>query len=70
MADLSDAACDDVEWRKSTMSGSYDCVEVALLAGRVVVRDSKDQRGPVLSFTLGEWDAFIGGVRNGEFDLC
>jgi hypothetical protein len=22
----------------------------------------------VLRFTPGEWDAFIGGVRNGEFD--
>ena len=32
------------------------------------VRDSKNPRGAVLNFTPGEWDAFIGGVRNGEFD--
>ena len=33
-----------------------------------VVRDSKNPRGPVLMFTPEEWDAFFGGVRNGEFD--
>jgi Domain of unknown function (DUF397) len=24
--------------------------------------------GPVLRFTAGEWQAFLGGVRTGEFD--
>jgi hypothetical protein len=33
------------------------------------VRDSKDPQGPVLLFTPDEWRAFVGGVRNGEFDL-
>lgn len=32
------------------------------------VRDSTNPDGRVLSFTAAEWDAFIGGVRNGEFD--
>lgn len=37
--------------------------------GRLVaVRDSKDQGGPVLTFTAAEWDAFVGGVaEDGEF---
>jgi hypothetical protein len=46
-----------------------NCVEVAdLLDGKIGVRHSKDSEGPVLRFTSGEWDAFLGGVRNGEFD--
>lgn len=61
--DLSRAA-----WHKSTRSGPNGCVEVALLDGQVAVRDSKDREGPVLKFTPAEWAAFIGGVRNGEFD--
>jgi hypothetical protein len=64
MVDLSRAV-----WRKSTRSGTNGCVEVALDAAGVAVRDSKQQgNGPVLLFTAREWDAFLAGVRNGEFD--
>jgi hypothetical protein len=46
-----------------------NCVEVAGLPGdQIGVRDSKDTEGPVLRFTPDEWNAFLGGVRNGEFD--
>ena len=57
-------------WTKSTLSFSNgNCVEVASLpAGEIGVRDSKDPEGPVLRFTPDEWQAFLGGARNGEFD--
>ena len=57
-------------WVKSSLSVSNgNCVEVANLPGsQVGVRDSKDIQGPVLRFTPDEWQAFLGGVRNGEFD--
>ena len=63
MVDLSRAT-----WRKSTRSGNNGCVEVAFVEDHVGVRDSKDRRGPVLTFTPTEWTAFIGGVRAGEFE--
>ncbi|MFG3440014.1 DUF397 domain-containing protein [Nonomuraea sp. NPDC047897] len=58
-------------WRKSTRSGpdGGNCVEVAELSGgRRGVRDSKNPTGPALIFTSSEWDAFIDGAKNGEFD--
>jgi hypothetical protein len=57
-------------WIKSSLSyGNGNCVEVAGLADDIVmVRDSKNVKGAVLGFTPAEWDAFVGGVRNGEFD--
>jgi Domain of unknown function (DUF397) len=57
-------------WLKSSLSFSNsNCVEVAdLPGGRIGVRHSKDADGPVLRFTPDEWHAFLGGVRNGEFD--
>lgn len=59
------------QWRKSTRSGSSgDCVEVAdNLPGVVAVRDSSNPNGPALVFTPDEWKAFIGGAKDGEFDL-
>jgi hypothetical protein len=57
-----------MEWRKSSRSGMNGCVEVAIAPDSVAVRDSKDQQGPVLLFTPTEWAAFLGGVRNGEFE--
>jgi hypothetical protein len=64
MQDLTAAA-----WRTSTLCDLNGCVEVAVLDGRVAVRDAKDRGGPILLFTSHEWEAFIGGVHNGEFDL-
>ncbi|MFJ6832555.1 DUF397 domain-containing protein [Streptomyces sp. NPDC091209] len=54
-------------WRKSTYSGSSggDCIEVASLATRVALRDSKD---PALGvFTVGAvaFAAFIGAAVDG-----
>jgi Domain of unknown function (DUF397) len=57
-------------WTKSSLSGyNGNCVEVAGLSDDTIrVRDSKHPRGGVLNFTIAEWDAFLGGVRNGEFN--
>ncbi len=62
---------DGARWRKSRRSGPYsdNCVEVAFVGDGVVLRDSKDPAGPVLLFTGAEWDAFVGGAKDGEFDL-
>jgi len=57
-------------WQKSSRSGGNggQCVEVAgNLPGIVALRDSKDPDGPVLVFGLPEWQAFIGGMKDGEF---
>ncbi len=58
-------------WNKSTRSGPNcdNCVEVAFVGGAVALRDSKNPTGPALIFTPGEWDAFVEGAKDGEFDL-
>ena len=54
---------------KAIGSGDAGCVEVSMQPDAVGVRDSKDKAGPVLGFTLREWDVFVAGVKAGEFDL-
>jgi Domain of unknown function (DUF397) len=59
-------------WVRSSRSGPTggNCVEVAFLAdGDVAMRNSRDPDGPALIFTKAEWDAFLGGARDGEFGL-
>ncbi|WP_371781673.1 DUF397 domain-containing protein [Streptosporangium subroseum] len=72
----------NVLWRKSGRStNGGDCVEVAVVPGDpavaghkadadelYLIRDSKDPDGPALAFTPSEWNAFVGGVKDGEFD--
>jgi Domain of unknown function (DUF397) len=57
-------------WRKSGRSSAQgNCVELATLpGGGVAMRNSRDPEGPALLFTDAELDAFVGGVRDGEFD--
>jgi hypothetical protein len=56
------------DWRKSTFSGQYECVEIAMLdGGQVAVRHSRQPAGPALVFTADEWSAFLQGAWHGEF---
>lgn len=56
-------------WRKAAASGSQNCVEVAHAAGSWLIRDSKlGDDSPVLQFTAAEFEAFLAGVKRGEFD--
>jgi hypothetical protein len=57
------------DWQKSGRSQTNGCVEVAFVDNQVAVRDSKHREGPVLIFTPVEWEAFLGGVSDGQFRL-
>jgi hypothetical protein len=60
----------DVPFRKSSFSTYLIAwVEIGVRDGLVRVRDSKDRDGGELTFNADEWDAFLRGVKAGEFDL-
>lgn len=59
----------DVTWRKSSYSGGNggNCVEVGIPANanRVLVRDTKDRREPVLAVSPQAWRQFVHRVKTG-----
>lgn len=70
------------DWHKASHStDGSNCVEVTVTydtsgvphkqgSGKLyLMRDSKNPDGPVLAFTEAEWEAFVLGVRDGEFDI-
>jgi len=64
-----------VRWRISSRSsdgGGGTCVEAGPLndgTGRVALRHSQHPDGPVIVYTRAEWDAFLAGAKDNEFDF-
>ncbi|MCQ4041938.1 DUF397 domain-containing protein [Streptantibioticus rubrisoli] len=54
-------------WQASNQ-GKGD-VQIAFVEGYIAMRDGRNPDGPSLIFTPAEWNAFVLGARDGEFDL-
>jgi hypothetical protein len=56
-------------WKSGRSSAQGNCVETAKLpGGAVAVRNSRHPEGPALIFSQAEIRAFLGGVKDGDFD--
>jgi hypothetical protein len=52
---------------RSTGNGG-SCVQARRCDGIIEVRNSKNPSAGTVRFTVEEWDSFLFGARNGEFD--
>lgn len=59
------------QWRRSTnLDGTPGKLEVGFAGdGLVALRYADDPEGTILIYTPAEWDAFVEGVKGGEFDV-
>ena len=59
------------DWRRTTNEdGSPGKLEVGFAAdGLVALRYAEEPDGTILIYTPAEWDAFVAGVKDGEFDI-
>jgi hypothetical protein len=53
------------DWRKSSYSNANggDCVEVADHADAILVRDTKNRAGTMLSVDADAWERFTAAIR-------
>ena len=51
------------------ITGEDGRIQVAFVDDLIGMRDGHDPDSPVLIFTEAEWDAFVAGAKDGEFDL-
>ncbi|GLY05895.1 MULTISPECIES: DUF397 domain-containing protein [Actinoplanes] len=56
-----------VRWRRSRHCANGTCVEVARIGDQFLIRDSKNVGGAPLAFSRAEWEAFVAGVKAGDF---
>ncbi|MQA14005.1 MAG: DUF397 domain-containing protein [Pseudonocardiaceae bacterium] len=58
------------QWRRGSQTGDPGAghLEIAFVDGYIAMRNSADPDGAVLVFTPAEWDAFVLGAEDGEFD--
>ncbi|MDI5974062.1 DUF397 domain-containing protein [Streptomyces sp. SL13] len=61
---------DGAGWFRSSFcgGGTGGCVVFRFVDGGIQLRDDKVRDSAVLTFTAAEWDAFLLGAWNGEFD--
>jgi hypothetical protein len=60
----------ELQWRKARRSANNGaCVEVAPASGQIFVRDSKDQDGPMMRYSMASWKVFLSDVKRDQSDL-
>ena len=55
-----------LDWATSSRCESSHCAQIRRPPPAVLLRDSKDPTGPVLSFTPVAWRMFLGALTTGQ----
>ena len=55
-------------WHTALNCNGGACIQVAANDQAVLIANSRKRRGPVLTYTHHEWQEFVAGVKQGDFD--
>jgi predicted secreted Zn-dependent protease len=68
MTRFNPATLGQVSWHVARRCNGGECVRIAASGDMVLIGDSKDPDGPVLAYSRAEWQTFVEGIRQGDFD--
>lgn len=61
---MTDLNPDGIPWRKSSWSvGDGHCIEIAIMDSTVLIRDSKDRKGPILTLSVAAWHSLVQAIK-------
>ena len=58
----------DLTWHKALNCNGGNCITIATRGRTILIGNSKSPDGPILSYTMEEWQEFLAGAKNGDFD--
>lgn len=56
-------------WRKATFCASGECIEVSQQSGAIMVRDSVQPHGAVLTYAASDWQTLVRSIKAGALDF-
>jgi hypothetical protein len=65
---MGDRAEGEPAWHVARRCDNGACVEVGTLGESVLVRSSADPGGKSVTLSRSEWQVFVAGVKDGDFD--
>ena len=60
--------CADLDWHVSRTCEGGACIMVARNEDTVLLGNTTNPGGATLSYTTAEWQQFVAGVKQGDFD--
>jgi predicted secreted protein len=57
----------ELAWRRGKNCNGGECVEVALMDEKVIVRSSQDP-DTTFQVSCGRWEEFVAGIKDSDFD--
>ena len=65
---MGDGSANEPTWRRARRCDAGQCVEIGIFEGYILIRNSTDQDDVRLTMSRGEWQEFVAGVKDGDFD--
>jgi hypothetical protein len=59
---------DEPTWHISKLCEGGACIAVGTLGESILIGRKEDREGSYATFTRNEWQAFVAGVKDGDFD--